>query len=194
MLEGTIPPWCCSRTSVPFPCPQADSVWIVLGTHLSIKTVMVWLCIWLQLEIRWRLLRLAADSYHKEQNIACFVMGLVSCMSSWWCIWCVFIWWATLGGVWWCFLSSFSPCEATPGVLCAALQHKRERCNSWREPSKGSLRWQRDSRMRAGTVQLRECPRGVSSICMNVWKQGAKSRAGFLIFPVYHLFTLDKPF
>lgn len=39
----------------------------------------------------------------------------------------VFIWWATLGGAWWCFLSSFSPCEATPGMLCAALQHKRER-------------------------------------------------------------------
>lgn len=187
MLEGTIPPWCCSRTSVPFPCPQADSVWIVLGTHLSIKTAMVWLCIWLQLEIRWRLLRLAADFYHKEQNTACFVMAVVSCMSSWWCIWCV-----------WCiYLVGYlrrsvvvlplllQPLWGHPwSALCSSPAQERERCNSWREPSKGSLRWQRDSHMRAGTVQLREFPRGVSSICMNVWKQGAKSRAAFLISPV----------
>lgn len=122
MLEGTIPPWCCSRTSVPCACLQEDSVWIVLGTHLSI-TVIVCLCIWCQREIRWRLLRLAADFYHKEHNLLIFFMRVVSYISSWWCIWCAFcvFWWAALGGTWWCF----GTCEGPRGVLCAALQHEK---------------------------------------------------------------------
>lgn len=114
---------------------------------------------------------------------------------------CVFIWWAALGG---CGGASslLSTCEATLGVLCAqenvcpffcVLQHKKEmellkRAQQWGTKMIEGLSYD------SWDCSAQRIPKGDSFMCVNVWKQGAELRAGFLISPVYHLVTLDTPF